>query len=51
MITNIRSIVKATKLFGDDLPMNLKELKKYANELDDIGKRELIYFCIHELRV
>ncbi|MNL65305.1 hypothetical protein D3C87_1896190 [compost metagenome] len=33
-----------TSLFGDGLPMDLKELKKFADTLDDNGKRELIYF-------
>jgi hypothetical protein len=31
-------------VFGDDLPMDLKELKKLADALDDSGKQELIYF-------
>jgi hypothetical protein len=31
-------------LFGDDLPMDLKELKKLADTLEDNDKRELIYF-------
>lgn len=44
MITNKRSIISVISLFGDDLPMDLKELKKLADTLDDNGKRELIYF-------
>lgn len=31
-------------MFVDDLSMDLKELKKHADMLDDTGKRELIYF-------
>ena len=37
-------MIGVISLFGDDLPMNLKELKKLADTLDDNGKRELIYF-------
>jgi ribosomal protein L37AE/L43A len=37
-------MIKVTIRFGDDLSMNLKELKKLADTLDDSGKQELIFF-------
>jgi len=44
MITNECSIIEVTIRFGDDLSMDLKELKKLAETLDDRGKQELIFF-------
>jgi hypothetical protein len=44
IITNKCSIIRVISLFGDGLPMDLKELKKYADTMDDNGKRELISF-------
>lgn len=37
-------MIGVISLFGDDVPMDLKELKKLAETLDDNSKRELIYF-------
>ena len=47
--TNIRSIIIG--MFGVDLTMDLKEIKKLAEELDDSGKRELVYYLQSRMKL